>query len=64
MANGWGGVRPGAGRPLTAGVARKQRQTRATDDEWAIIKRFDKLVKHGDKTACIAALEALEAKTE
>ncbi|MBR3459113.1 MAG: hypothetical protein IKH16_13325 [Selenomonadaceae bacterium] len=64
MANGWGGVREGAGRPLTAGVARKQRQTRATDEEWTLIKRFDRLVKYGDKAACIKALEKLEATTE
>ena len=59
-----GGRREGAGRPLTAGVARKQRQTRATDEEWTLIKRFDRLVKYGDKAACIKALEKLEATTE
>lgn len=57
-----GGKREGAGRPLTAGVVRKQRQTRATDEEWELIKRFDKLIKYGDKAACIKALEMLEAK--
>ena len=55
-----GGKREGAGRPLTAGVPRKQRQTRATDEEWELIKRFDKLVKRGNKEACIKALEELE----
>ena len=57
-----GGKREGAGRPLTAGVVRKQRQTRATDEEWALIKRFDKLVKHGNKEACIKAVEMLETQ--
>ncbi|MBR3623885.1 MAG: hypothetical protein IKN43_11145 [Selenomonadaceae bacterium] len=51
-----GGARPGAGRPLTAGVVRKQRQTRATDDEWQLINAFAKLVKHGDRKACEAFL--------
>ena len=59
-----GGKREGAGRPLTAGVLRKQRQTRATDEEWELIKRFDKLVKYGSKEECIKAIEALEAKQE
>ena len=59
-----GGKREGAGRPLTAGVARKQRQLRATDGEWELIKRFDKLVKYGNREACLKALEQLEAKTE
>lgn len=43
---------------------RKQRQLRAYDDEWELVKRFDRLVKHGDKTACIKALEKLEAAEE
>ena len=40
MTNGWGGVREGAGRPRTSpdGQLRKQRQTRASDDEWEMIK--------------------------
>ena len=57
-----GGKREGAGRPLTAGVVRKQRQLRATDAEWELIKRFDKLIKYADKNACIKALEMLEEK--
>ena len=40
----WGGVREGAGRPRQE-VTRKQRQTRAYDDEWELIKEFSKLVK-------------------
>ncbi len=43
--NNWGGKRKGAGRPLTAGVVRKQRQLRATDEEWEIIKEFSKILK-------------------
>nr|DAN15004.1 MAG TPA: hypothetical protein [Caudoviricetes sp.] len=47
MTNGWGGVREGAGRPRTApdGQLRKQRQTRASDDEWEMIKTFAAIVK-------------------
>lgn len=41
----WGGKRAGAGRPLTAGVPRKQRQIRATDEEWEIIRAFAKIAK-------------------
>ena len=39
-----GGFRPGAGRPKAEEV-RKQRQLRAFDDEWIIIKEFAKIVK-------------------
>lgn len=59
----WGGVREGAGRPVGTtkkGGQRKQRQLRAYDDEWDIINRFAKMVKHGDKEACIKILEELE----
>ena len=55
-----GGKRLGAGRPLTAGEARKQRQTRATDDEWELLKRFDKLIKYGDRAACEKFLADME----
>lgn len=47
----WGGKRAGAGRPLTAGVPRKQRQLRATDEEWEIIRAFAKIVKTDRKRA-------------
>lgn len=57
-----GGKRAGAGRPLTAGEVRKQRQLRATNEEWNLIKRFEKLVKYADKPACIDALEKMELK--
>ncbi len=62
MNEGWGGKREGAGRPLTGGAPRKQRQTRATDEEWELIKRFDKLVKHGHREACEKFLDEMEAK--
>lgn len=62
--NSWGGKREGAGRKTgwRKGYSeqRKQRQTRAHDDEWELIKRFERLVKHGDKEACLKALEELE----
>lgn len=54
-----GGARPGGGRPKME-ETRKQRQMRAFDDEWELIQRFAKLIKHGDKDACIKALEKLE----
>ncbi len=43
--NNWGGKRKGAGRPLTAGVPRKQRQLRASDEEWEILKQFAAILK-------------------
>ena len=51
-----GGRREGAGRPLTAGEVRKQRQLRATTEEWQLIQRFEKLIKYGDKAACVEFL--------
>ena len=62
----WGGRRPNqTGRPKGTTKAegqRKQRQMRAYDDEWELVQRFAKLIKHGDKQACIKALETLETK--
>ena len=55
-----GGRREGAGRPLTAGEFRKQRQLRAATDEWELIQRFAKLVKYGDKDACKKFLDEQE----
>jgi len=43
---------------------RPMKNMRAWNDEWEIIKRFAKLVKHGDKTACEQALIELETKKE
>ena len=58
--SGRGGRREGAGRPLKAGEVRKQRQLRATTDEWELIQRLAKLVKYGDKEACIKFLDEQE----
>lgn len=44
-----GGARPGAGRPLKEGEVRKMRGLRATDEEWNLIQRFEKILKYGDK---------------
>ena len=53
------------GRPLgwrkEEGV-RTQRQMKAYDDEWILIRRFAKQVKHGDKESCIKFLEKIELK--
>ena len=38
-----GGAREGAGRPLTGGELRKQRQLRATEEEWQIIREFSQI---------------------
>lgn len=44
--NGHGGARVGAGRPLKGySDARKQRQIRAHDHEWELIREFNKLLK-------------------
>ena len=43
-----GGARDGAGRPSVGGKIRKQRQLRLSDDEWEIVKAFDKILKYGD----------------
>ncbi|MGL5512762.1 MAG: hypothetical protein ACRDBM_05925 [Sporomusa sp.] len=46
-----GGTRPGAGRkPLDA--KRINRSIKAFDDEWELINRFAKLVKHGERDEC------------
>ena len=63
MADGWGGKRENqTGRPRKD-VTRKQRQLRAYDDEWELIKRFDKIIKHGNREACEKFLAEME-KTE
>ena len=68
MANGWGGRRANqTGRPkgsVKAEGVRKQRQIRAYDDEWDIIQKLARLVKHGDRAACEAFLAKMETKTE
>jgi len=57
---GWGGARKGAGRKPTSleGVPRKQKQTRATDAEWEIIKEFIRIVR----TDRARALRILQTK--
>ena len=61
-----GGKREGAGRPKGATKeqgARKQRQLRAYDDEWELLKKFDKLIKRGQKEACENFIAEIEAKS-
>ncbi len=56
-----GGKREGAGRKIgwRKGFSsiRPQHQIRAFPDEWEYIKRFAKIVKHGDKEACAAFID-------
>ena len=53
------------GRPIgwrkPEGV-RTQRQMKAYDDEWLLIRRFAKEVKHGNKEKAKKLLEELEQK--
>ena len=42
-------------------TVRPQHQLRAYDEEWDLIRRFARLVKHGKMEACKAALDQLEA---
>ncbi|WP_370796736.1 hypothetical protein [Dialister hominis] len=49
-----GGKREGAGRPVgsvSAKGVRKQRQLRAFDDEWEIIREFSQIVKMNPERA-------------
>lgn len=55
-----GGQRKGAGRPLTAGELRKMRGLRATDKEWEMLQRFERIIKYGDKDAAQKFLDAHE----
>ena len=60
-----GGVRPWAGRPkgskkVGPSDMRPQHQLRADPEEWDLIRRFARLVKHGDLEKCREALEKLE----
>ena len=52
----WGGKREGAGRPKQE-VIHKQRTTRLYDDEWELMKAFERIIKYGDKEACIRFIE-------
>lgn len=63
----WGGARAGAGRPkgsknIGLKEPRKQRQLRAHDDEWALIKRFEKIIKNGRMQECADAVSKLERR--
>lgn len=62
----WGGVRPGAGRPKGStkdeSNQRPQHQLRAFDEEWDLIRRFAKQVKHGNYEACKQVVERLEER--
>lgn len=62
----WGGKRAGAGRPKGSTKEDsnicKQHQVRAHEEEWELIQRFARLVKHVSKEECEKALEKLEAK--
>lgn len=50
--NGWGGRRANqTGRPVKPEGVRKQRQLRAYDDEWEIIKEFARILKHDPERA-------------
>ena len=49
----WGGKREGAGRKPIDNQQRKQRQLRSSDEEWELIRAFDKILKYGDKHAAI-----------
>lgn len=61
---GRGGKREDAGRPLTAGELRKIRGLRASDYEWQLIQQFAKMVKHGDKKACVEFFKTISAFVE
>lgn len=55
-----GGARVGAGRPLTAGEVRKRCTLRATAEEWELHKKFDKILKYGDKQAAVEFVEKFQ----
>lgn len=65
--NGGGKMEKQIGRPTgwrkPEGV-RKQRQLRAYDDEWKLIQRFEKMVKHGDKQTAIDFLDKHAPQSE
>lgn len=55
------------GRPVgwrKAEGIRKQRQIRAYDDEWELIQKFCRELKHGDKEKCVKFVEDLGARAE
>lgn len=60
---GWGGRRPNqTGRPkgtVKAEGQRKQHQLRAYDDEWELVRRFNKIVRT-NKEECQKFLDEIE----
>lgn len=64
--NNWGGARKGAGRPKGTTKAesnqRKQRNMRAHDNEWSLIKRFDAIIKAGYIVECEKFLTEIESR--
>ena len=52
----WGGAREGSGRKVgwrkEISEQRPRRQLVAFDDEWELIHKFSKIVKHGDREKC------------
>lgn len=65
--NGWGGRRANqTGRPKGTTKPEGQRgphQIRAYDDEWELVRRFNKLVRN-NKEECQRFIEELEQQTE
>ena len=59
-----GGAREGAGRKVgwrkEVSEQRPQHQLRAYPDEWELIRRFARLVKHGNKESCERILKSIE----
>ena len=59
----WGGKRVGSGRPkgsVKAEGVRLQHQLRAYPDEWEMILKFARLIKHGEKDKCNEFLDQFE----
>lgn len=46
-----GGARPGSGRPKSANPRTQRSQIRATDEEWELIRAFERLVKEDIEAA-------------
>ena len=62
--NDWGGKREGSGRKVgwrkEVSEMRPTHTIRAFDDEWALINKFSKIVKNGDKEKCEKFLSKFE----
>ena len=61
----WGGKREGAGRPKgtlkTESHRRAPRSVATFEDEWALIYRFAKEVKYGDRELCEKFIEKIDS---